>query len=379
MEKPKTTVAVSDPIARIDAVRSVFPLASPITLGAMTIASREFLCVRVTTEAGLQGHAFALSRGLPSEAFIQQVVAPTLVGRDSDLIGERVADCLSAVAAPSHAGMLKRAVSLVEIALWDVKGHRLQTPLWRLLGGARAEVPVLLVGGYLTADSTPEEVGEKLGVLAADGYTLIKVARASTPDLTRRLLSASRGALSAGCRLVVDTHWCWQTSADALQEISLWGDLDLAWLEDPMPPGRWDPTRELREKSGLPIGVGDEVTDEQELRRLVDTRAVDVLRVDATTLGGVGAWSRLSAYAHLSGLMVSPHAYPEVHIHCACAWPLACAVEMFEIDSPYWPTNRFVVGGMIVENGVARAPERPGLGVEIDWECIEHHDRTREA
>jgi L-alanine-DL-glutamate epimerase-like enolase superfamily enzyme len=51
---------------------------------------------------------------------------------------------------------------------------------------------------------------------------------------------------------------------------------------------------------------------------------------------------------------------------------------MFEIDSPYWPTNRFVSGGMQIENGMAHAPEGPGLGVEFDWECIEHHDRTRE-
>jgi L-alanine-DL-glutamate epimerase-like enolase superfamily enzyme len=371
-------ITVPDSIASVEAVRAVFPLSSPIMLGSARITNREFLCVRITTAAGIQGHAFALSRGLPSEAFISQTLAPILVGRDSDLVGERVGDCLSAVTAPSHAGMVKRALSLVEIALWDVKGRRLDAPLWRLLGGARSEVPVLLVGGYLTADSTPEEVGAKLGDRASEGYTLFKVARAPTPELTRRLIAAAHEALPAHCRLVVDTHWCWETSGDALREISQWGDLDLAWLEDPMPPERWEPCRELREKSGLQIGVGDEVTDEQVLRRLVDTRAVDVLRTDATALGGIGAWARMSAYAHLSGLSVSPHAYPEVHIHCACAWPVACAVEMFEIESPYWPTNRFVSGGMQIENGMAHAPEGPGLGVEFDWACIEHHDRARE-
>ncbi len=368
---------VPDPIARVEAVRAVFALSSPIMLGAATIASREFLCVRVTTAAGLQGHAFALSRGLPSEAFIAESLATILVGKDSDVIGDRIGDCLAAVPAPSHVGMVKRALSLVEIALWDVKGRRLDTPLWRLLGGARSEVPVLLVGGYLTADSTPEEVGAKLGERASEGYMLFKVARAPTPDLTRRLIAAARAALPPHCRLVVDTHWCWNTSGDALREISQWGDLDLAWLEDPMPPERWEPCRELREKSGLQIGVGDEVTDEQVLRRLVDARAIDVLRTDATALGGIGAWARISGYAHLSGMSVSPHAYPEVHVHCACAWPFACAVEMFEIDSPYWPTNRFLSGGMTVANGMAYAPEGAGTGIDFDWECIEGHDRAR--
>src|SRR4051794_19438366 len=99
-----------DPIARVDAVRAVFPLKAPIMLGAGRIAAREFLCVRVTTEAGIEGCAFALSRGLPSDAFIAEVLAPVLVGRDSDLIGQRGGDCMATVAAPSHAGMMKRAV-----------------------------------------------------------------------------------------------------------------------------------------------------------------------------------------------------------------------------------------------------------------------------
>jgi L-alanine-DL-glutamate epimerase-like enolase superfamily enzyme len=368
-----------DPIAHVDAVRAVFPLKAPILLGSMRVAAREFLFVRVTTEAGIEGYAFALSRGLPSDAFIAEVLAPALVGRDSDLIGQRAAECLATIPAPSHAGMVKRAVSLIEIALWDVKGKRLKAPLWRLLGGARAEVPVLLVGGYLTTDTTPEEVGAKLGELASEGYTLFKVARGPTPELTRRLLAATREALPESSRLVVDTHWCWESSAVALAELEQWGELDLEWLEDPAPPGMWEPCKELRDRSGLRIGVGDEVTDEQVLRRLVDTRAIDVLRSDATTIGGIEAWWKLSAYGQLSGMMVSPHAYPEVHIHCACAWPVACAVEMFEIDSPYWPTNQFVSGGMTVADGKARAPEGPGLGVEIDWECIERHDRTRES
>ena len=371
-------VTIPDSIANVEAIRAVFPLASPILLGQSTIAGRDFLCVRVTTEAGLHGHAFALSRELPSDAFIQQSVAPLLIGRDSDLIGERMGECYAALAAPSRVGMVKRALSLVEIALWDVKGHRLDTPVWRLLGGTRSQVPVLMVGGYLTADTTPEAVGAKLGDLASQGYRYLKIARTPTPELTRRVIAAARASMPPECGLVVDTHWCWDTSADAIRELDGWGsDLDLAWLEDPMPPEAWEPCRELREQSGLTIGVGDEITDDQVLRRLIDSRAIDVARTDATTLGGIGAWSRMSAYARLSGLTVSPHAYPEVHIHCACAWPWACAVEMFEPDSPYWPTRQFISGGLRLENGIAHAPEGPGLGVEFDWECIQHHDRNR--
>ncbi len=68
-------------------------------------------------------------------------MAPLLIGHDSDLIDERMGDCYAALAAPSRVGMVKRALSLIEIALWDVKGRRLDTPLWRLLGGAEHRCP----------------------------------------------------------------------------------------------------------------------------------------------------------------------------------------------------------------------------------------------
>ena len=199
-------------------MRAVFPLKAPIMLGSMRIAAREFLCVRVTTEAGIEGYAFALSRGLPSDAFIAEVLAPALVGRDSDLIGQRVAEC-GAIPAPSHAGMVKRAVSLIEIALWDVKGKRLKAPLWRLLGGARAEVPVLLVGGYLTADTTPG--GGRSEARRACSRGLHAVQGGAGADAGAHAAAAVRGARGAarGLGLVVDTHWCWESSAAALGEI----------------------------------------------------------------------------------------------------------------------------------------------------------------
>jgi L-alanine-DL-glutamate epimerase-like enolase superfamily enzyme len=365
-------MTASDPIERVVALRASFPLGTPLRLGGGVIAAREFTFVRITTRSGIEGKAFALSRGLPSDVFIAEMLAPVLVGSDPDPILERVAACTATVGAPSRPGMVTRAISLVEIALWDIKAQRAASPLWRLLGGHRAQIPALLVAGYLTDDTTPEELGERLGSLGHAGYRLLKIARAPTPDLTRRLVERARAALPAETGIVVDVLWSWQTSTAAQRELRAWGrDLDLAWLEDPFPPSDWKSCRDLRERTGLRIGVGDEVTDPYVFRNLIELGAIDVARTDATTLGGIDAWREVSAYAHLEGVEVSPHAYPEVHVHCACAWPGTCAVELFEPDSPYWPTDRFLSGGPVVRDGLVQAPEAPGLGFELDWERIE--------
>ena len=363
-----------DPIDRVVALRASFPLATPLRLGGSVIPAREFTIVRITTRSGIEGKAFALSRALPSDTFIAEVLAPVLVGTDPEALLELVAACARTISAPSRQGMASRALSLVEIALWDIKAQRAAAPLWRLLGGFRSEIPALLVAGYLTDDTTPETLGEHLGSLGHDGYRLLKISRAPTPDLTRRLVETARAALPSESGIVVDVLWSWQTSTAAQRELRDWGrDLDLAWLEDPFPPGDWKSCRDLRERTGLRIGVGDEVTDPQVFRNLIELGAIDVARTDATALGGIDAWREVSAYARIAGVEVSPHAYPEVHVHCACAWPGSCAVELFEPGSPYWPTDRFLSGGPLLRDGMVVAPEAPGLGFELDWECIERH------
>src|SRR4051794_36522277 len=134
-------MAAADPIEHVAALRASYPLATPLRLGGSVIRAREFTIVRVTTRSGIEGNAFALSRGLPSDGFIAETLAPVLVGGDPEALLELVAACARTVSAPSRQGMASRALSLVEIALWDIKAKRAGAPLWRLLGGYRADIP----------------------------------------------------------------------------------------------------------------------------------------------------------------------------------------------------------------------------------------------
>jgi hypothetical protein len=73
-----------------------------------------------------------------------------------------------------------RALSLVDIALWDVKGKRAGMPVWSLLRRRARVGGVAIVGGYPRADLRPEEVGERVAAYSRDGYDVVKIARA--PD-----------------------------------------------------------------------------------------------------------------------------------------------------------------------------------------------------
>jgi L-alanine-DL-glutamate epimerase-like enolase superfamily enzyme len=364
---------VPDPIVEVTAVTTRLELPRPIVLGTMRIASRAYAVVTVRTESGLEGNAFALSRDAPVAAVVQQQLAPVLVGRDSDLVAARFDECFRATVASGRVGVVLRALSLVDVALWDVKGKRAGLPLWRLLGGNAPEVPAMVVGGYPTGEP-PEELAARVGEYGRDGWPLVKLARVGDHAVMRRLVDASLAAIPDGTRLVVDAAWSWRRPDEVVRELEAWGDPPLAWLEDPLPTEDVEAYRKLAGCSSAPIGAGDEITDPHLLRAHLAADTLDVLRVDATTIGGVSGAQRLMQAAAAAAVPVSCHVYPELHVHLAAANADGATVETFDgRDNPFDPAARLYSGGPEWRPGLAVAPETPGLGIELDRELIEAH------
>jgi L-alanine-DL-glutamate epimerase-like enolase superfamily enzyme len=270
-----------------------------------------------------------------------------------------------------------RAISLVDIALWDVQAQRAQLPLWRLLGGLQSDLPVSIVSGYLSEDSAPESVAEMVLEHASVGYRYLKVARAADPTLTSRLLALVHDRMPAPSQVVVDGLWVWRTAREAAEEISSWSEHDrLAWIEDPFPPEEIELCADLRKICPVPLGLGDELTDRRVFQALLAAEAIDVVRVDATSIGGISGAVRVMHLAAANGRDIAPHFYPEVHVHCAAGLPGCLAVEMFDpAGNEFEFSHRFVIGGVHVSGGRAQAPEAPGLGFELDWELIDQVGR----
>src|SRR5688572_18926893 len=154
-----------DPIASVDVTIASFPLPAPFRLGTVTVADREFAIVRVTTEAGFEGAMFVLSREQPFAQIVERGLAPLLVGRDADAIARRVEECHQGAVGPSRPGLRTRCISLIEIALWDIKAQRAGLPLWRLLGGYRPDQPALVVPDYLSEGADVVRHAERIGEL----------------------------------------------------------------------------------------------------------------------------------------------------------------------------------------------------------------------
>ncbi len=368
-------------IERIETWYLRVPLATPIALGSLRIAHRDFVIVRVRTAGGVEGVAYSLTRGSPLDLVLTDVVAPLLLHKDALAIPARIDDMTRGVTTLGPVGLVGRAISLLEICLWDIKGKLAGLPVHRLLGGARESAPVLVVAPYAAPDEDDTAYAERLIPYAARGYQTLKLYPLADPAAMTRRLTAIRRALGESIGLVIDMAWSFRSAREAIAAVRQWEDFGLTWVEDPFPSWESVAMRELSDAVRTPIGAGDEVSVPAVMETLIRDRAVDVVRLDATSVGGFTRFAELSAMARRAGYQVSHHAYAEIQQHCVFAWPEVTPVEMFAPGSPTWGTSTFMTADIDLPVGATElpAPTESGLGIPIDWAAVEDLARRRSA
>ncbi|MBL8582906.1 MAG: hypothetical protein JNL61_11865 [Rhizobiaceae bacterium] len=367
-------MAADTTIDRIETWACTVALPAPLSFGAFTISARRYAVVRIVTRGGLVADCVGHTRGSPVDMAIADVLAPALLGKEALDHGARLADLGRITVAMEDDGVLGRARSMIDICLWDLKAQALGVPLWRLLGGSPRSVAVGLVEGYEIAGETEADIAARLAGRVGEGFSLLKMEAAhyGDPQAVARILSEVRRNTAANVRFTCDLAWSCGTARDGLAAAEAWRDLGVAWIEDPMYRTKVSELAFMRRHSPVPIGVGDEVTRPQDLEALMDGEAVDVVRIDATTIGGITAALDLSARATARGLRVSYHVNPEVHRHCVFANAAADHVEIFPADRPFDCSHMLMQGAAWedVENGRLPPPDKPGTGLRLDMDNV---------
>lgn len=333
----------------------VRPLPAPLQLGAMTVTRREYSAVRVEDADGTTGVAYCLSREAPMAELVDRLVTPHVRGLAADDPVAAWERMLRGSAIVGRVGLARRAIGLVDIALWDIAARRSGQPLWRMLGAGDAPRDAMLIASYPAPNRTPRDVADEV-LAQAPGWSKVKISRVPDPAYMRELVGILLAQLPGETGLVVDVGFGWRDADEALAEVEQWNASGLAWLEDPLLPEDVEGCARIRRESGLPTSAGDEVTDPAVLRALVAADAVDVLRLDVVAIGGITPAREVIAWAAERGVPVSGHVYPEVTAH------LGIEVETFARgDNPYDPSPTLITGGPEFA-GRVHVGDAPGLG-----------------
>ena len=361
---------------RITRVRSYpvsIELRRPLSTPNLKIAARDYHIAVLDTDAGIDGIGITLRRGAEISGIIEDLLAPLLIGEDPRYTEGLWHRLYRKTMYVGRHGLLMRALGAIDIALWDIKGKALGEPVFRLLGGYRDRVPVLLVGGYYEEGKGPQALGHDMAQYAHKGFSRLKfVAGGLTPEQDRERIAAVREAVGPNVALVVDINWAWQHAKDATAAARLWEPYQLEWIEDPFLPENIPAYVEFRRGSPVKVAVGDEQSGMGLFRDLLINNGIDVLRADTAVLGGITPALKVWALAAVWDLPVSPHIFPEINIHLVAAYRNGYAVEMFAEDTELYKLEELEKNPLTPTEGMLEVPKRPGLGIELNWEAVEN-------
>jgi galactonate dehydratase len=255
------------------------------------------------------------------------------------------------------------AMNAIDMALWDIKGKALNTPVWNLLGGKMRD----RVRAYGHA-KTPERALE----LKAQGLTAVK-----TGGVHRIAdqVEAIRKAVGDEMDIMVDAHGPpWYNAKDAIIVGKSLEQFNLLFYEDPVPPDNMDALRRVQDNVDIPIAAGERHSHIWGVRPLIEDEIVDVVQPDTGRIGGISQMMKIAAMAEAHYISVAPHSgslgpiaeYAAIHIMAAI--PNALILERVHDDVPV--RYDLTMPHIPTVDGYIEVPDRPGLGVDIDEDVV---------
>ncbi len=363
---------------QITDVKSVLvriPLERPIYIATREVHGREYVLVFVRAEDGTEGIGYTYAGtvgGNLVRVAVDDVLRPLLVGADAGLIEQHWAAMFQDGLLVGRRGALLRAISAVDIALWDLAGKQANLPLYRLLGGHRQEVPAYASGGYYMEGKGLDGLAHEMERYLRVGFTAvkIKVGGLSIAEDAARVNSA-REALGPGVRLALDANNAYKSVDEAIRAAYAFEPYDIWWLEEPLAPDNIPGQAEVAAAVSMPIATGEIHATRWDFRDIITLRAARILQADAGVLGGVSEWMKVAHTAASFDLPMAPHWHANLHVHLLGAVPNGLTIEYFFLEEDIYNFERIVREPLAPSRGRIRIPERPGLGLLLDPAAVE--------
>jgi mannonate dehydratase len=366
----------------------------------VTCPGRNFVTLKVETDAGVHGLGDATVNGreLAVAAYLQEHVAPCLVGRDPHQI-EDIWQFLYRSAYWRRGPITMCAIGAVDTALWDIKAKAAGMPLYQLLGG-RSRTGVMVYGHANGRDiaETVDEVGRYIGM----GYRAIRAqsgipglestygvsgdklfyepADANLPtentwsttkylDHVPKLFDKLREKFGFDPHLLHDVHHR-LTPIEAARLGKSLEPYRLFWLEDAVPAENQDAFRIIRKHTVTPLAVGEVFNTIFDCKQLIEEQLIDFIRATVVHAGGITHLRRIADLAALYHVRTGCHGATDLSPVCMGAalhfnlWVPNFGIQEYmrhtaETDAVFPHAYEF-------KDGYLHPGEAPGHGVDID-------------
>jgi L-alanine-DL-glutamate epimerase-like enolase superfamily enzyme len=354
------------------------PVARPTRMATRVLRQRDYVLVTIRAD-GVEGVGYCYagtSGGEVVREAIRSDLAAVLVGADAEDIAGTWDRMYQETLLSGRRGAVLRAMSAIDVALWDLLGQRCGLPLAVVLGGGRGPVAAYASGGYYRPEdhvTAAEQVAAEIRDNQGRGFADHKIKVGGlAPELDAERVAAAAGVIGGGGRLALDANNAYRTVKETLRAVRMFqdaaGPTELWWIEEPLAPDDIAGHAELARRLETPVATGEIAQTRWEFRALIEQQAADILQPDAGVLGGVSEWMRAARTAESFGITVAPHWHANLHVHLAAAAPNCIAVEHFALEKDIYNFETLVTPQtrLQVRDGTLSVPDRPGLGIEFD-------------
>ncbi len=339
----------------------------PYSNGKYTYATTDICICRVITDCGVEGIGWAHGTEVVYHTMLN--LRPYIIGQDP-FNTERIWNSMYLPKVFGRKGFETRAISAVDMAMWDIMGKVAGRPIRQLMGGYRDKIPAYIAGGYYEKGKGLKGLQEEMKENLRKGAKAIKMkigAVSVSEDVER--IDAVREAIGPECKLLVDANNAYNR-IDALKMGRELDKRDIFWFEEPLSPDDIDGSAELRRKIDTPIAIGENEYTKWGFKELMDRCAADVYNTDALVLGGLTEWKKVADYAQSCHVLIAPHGDQEIHSHLVSSIPNGLIAEYYDTNLNSLLSAMFKKHITLDENGEIAAPSDPGVGVEIDFDTL---------
>lgn len=299
-------------------------------------------------------------------------------------------------------GVTISAASGIEIALWDLAGRLLQTPVCNLLGGRYRD----RIRFYRTTQvpKNPQDMASWRDLVQRTkaerwGWTAFKfqgdgIPRALDPEYKQaghdpylrnltnsdirqivRVMETIREELGPDADFAIDLHWHYDTR-DAISLAKALEHVAPMWIEDPVPPENPETMAYVRQHSPVPVCTGENLYGFAGFERLIELQGCDGVHIDIPKSGGLAEAKRISDFAASYAIWTAAH-NPASPVGTIASAHAASAMRDFRIHElanwiDWWP-ELVVHDGPIWQNGYLTIQDKPGYGIELNEDVARAH------
>ncbi|MEM7057162.1 MAG: mandelate racemase/muconate lactonizing enzyme family protein [Pseudomonadota bacterium] len=353
---------------RVDLFRLPLPVAMKASAAGVMTAF-DMVGVALTDAEGASGYGYTVlheGQGGSVAACADGPLRAAIEGQDADRIEGLWRAMYKRTHYAGRGGPVAFAMAAVDVALWDLKARRLGQPLWKLLGGYDPKVRAY--AGNIDLNFLVDQLLDGGMASVEAGFRSVKM-RLGRPTLAEDIarVEAMRNHLPDEIEMMADANEAWRVD-QTMRAMHMLKEFDLVWLEEPVAPDDIAGQAHLRSLGLIPLALGENLHTLAEFKTLFTAGAVDMPQPDLTTCGGITPFMKVARLAEAHGLPVMSHGAHDLHVHLLAACPNNAYLEWHAFG-----LDKFMADPLTVSDGFATAPDRPGHGIDFDFDKLAAH------